>query len=125
MSTYGYALSNPDEPSRLAIWFTGGTIEVSDSQNLKEWKRAFDDTQLPERTLKERTRVLCAKLLMGASPAKAMEEDGKMSYSLKRPIGGHDKAYIDILYLDETVRISRANTGVIYVCARVPYFPDE
>ena len=68
-------------------------------------------------------RVLFAKVCMGAQlPTNKMEEDGKMSYTFKRPIGG---AYIDILYLDETVRITRSNTGVIYVCAKVPYFPDE
>jgi hypothetical protein len=125
MSTNGYALSNPDEPNRITIWFTGGSIEVSDSDYLQEWQRVFDKTKLPKRKIHEHTRVLGAKLIMGASPADTMEEDGKMSYSMKRPIGGHDKAYVDILYLDETVRIARSHTGVIYVCARVPYFPNE
>ena len=63
--------------------------------------------------------------MLGAEPPQRMEEDGKMSYVLRRPIGGYSTAYVDILYLDETVRITRSNTGVIYVCARVPYFPDE
>jgi hypothetical protein len=123
MSTYGYALSNPDEPNRVSIWFMGGTIEVSEEDQLPAWKRAFDTTKLRRRKLKEQTRLLGAKLLLGASPADTMEPDGTMTYTLDRPVGGHEKAYVDILYLDETVRISKSNVGVL--CTRVPYFPDE
>jgi hypothetical protein len=32
---------------------------------------------------------------------------------------------VDIVYLDDTLRIARASSGVVYVFARVPYFPDE
>ena len=107
------------------MWFTGGTIEVTDPENLKEWKKVFNKSTLPKRRLKEHTHHLGMKIFMGASSTDVMEEDGKLSYILKRPIGGHEKAYIDILYLDETVRIARSKTGNVYVCARVPYFPDE
>jgi hypothetical protein len=54
-----------------------------------------------------------------------MEPDGRMSYRLPNPIGGHDTAYVDVLYLDETLRIVQANTGTLHVMARVPYFADE
>ena len=43
-----------------------------------------------------------------------------MVYELKRPIGGHETAYVEILYMDDTIRVARANNGVIYVFARVP-----
>ena len=125
MTTYGYAISNPDEPNRVAVWFTGGSIEVSDSEYLDGWKKVFDKSRMPKRKLHELTCVLGAKFFMGAATAETMEEDGRMSYSLKRPVGGHDRAYLDMLYLDETVRIARSTQGVLYVCARVPYFPDE
>ena len=54
-----------------------------------------------------------------------MEPDGRMCYRLPNPIGGHDAAYVDVLYLDETLRIVQANTGSLHVMARVPYFADE
>ena len=38
---------------------------------------------------------------------------------------GHETAFVDILYLDETLRIARASSGVVYAFSRVPYFPDE
>ena len=62
---------------------------------------------------------------MGAVLPQKMEEDGRMTYDLTRPIGGHDTAYVDIVYLDECLRIARASSGTVYVFARVPYFPDE
>lgn len=91
----------------------------------ERWTKVFDERNTPKRNFKERARIFGAKVLMGATPAEKMESDGKMSYELSRPMGSHDKFYIDVLYIDETLRIARANTGATYVFARVPYFPDE
>lgn len=123
MTTYGYVLPNPENPSRLSIWFTGGTIEVNTDP--QRWKKVFSPDRLQKRKLKERTRLLGAKLIMGATPAEGMEADGKMTYHLNRPIGGHDRAYVDLIYLDENLRIAKSHSGVVYVFSRVPYFPDE
>lgn len=123
MTTYGYVIPNPKMPNRLSVWFSGGSIEVNSDE--ERWRKAFDQSASPKPTLTKMSRIFGAKVQIGASPAEEMESDGKMSYELSRPLGGHDKCYIDILYLDETLRISRANTGAVYVCARVPYFPDE
>ena len=125
MTTYGYALSNPDEPHRISVWFTGGCIEVTNPQDLPKWKEVFNPETMPSRSLRENANLLGAKFLLGASPSDVMEPDGKLSYTLDRPIGGHSTAYIDNLYLDETLRICRSKNGDVYVMARVPYFPDE
>lgn len=107
----------------MSIWFTGGTIEVNEDH--QRWHKVFDNPKLLKRTLKEQTRTLFAKDAMGAVVPQKMEEDGRMSYHLNRPMGGHDTAFVDILYLDETLRVARASSGVVYVFARVPFFPDE
>ena len=60
----------------------------------------------------------------GVCPANCMEADGKLSYTLQKPFGGHGHAYADVIYLDETLRSLRGNYGSLYVSARVP-FPDE
>jgi hypothetical protein len=91
----------------------------------KRWHKVFDSAKMPKRTFKEQTRCLFAKVAMGAVLPQEMEEDGKMTFDLTRPIGGHETAYVDIVYLDETLRIARAKSGVVYVFARVPHFPDE
>lgn len=123
ITTNGYALANPKKSNRLSVWFTGGTIEARGDSDVAEWLSVFSDA--PQRVLKEKARVLGARLVMGATPPQGMESDGKMSYELKRPIGGHDTAYVDLLYLDDTVRIVKTNTGTVHVMARVPHFPDE
>lgn len=105
MTTNGYVLPNPEQSNRLSVWFTGGSIEVD--TDLERWKMIFEPKALPKRKIKQKARVLGAKVIMGATPSETMEADGKMTYELNRPIGGHDKAYIDILYLDETLRIAR------------------
>ena len=50
--------------------------------------------------------VAAARLLMGAEGYDdGMDEvTGEMSYKFSRPVGGHGKAYVDILHLDEQFR---------------------
>jgi hypothetical protein len=123
MTTFGYSLPDPEKPNRLSTWFTGGTIEVwDDVSDMRAWKSVFET--LETRSLKQKARLFSARLAVGASPAGEMEGDGKMSYSMSRPIGGHGVAYADVVYLDETLRILRGNHGTVYVNARIP-FPDE
>jgi len=127
MTTHGHILPNPDNPNRLTIWFSGGNIELNSDSNAdtERWHKIFDSKTVQKRKFKEKTRVLGAKIVMGASPSDQMEADGTMSYKLTRPVGGHDTAYIDLVYLDETLRIARASSGIVYVFARIPVFPDE
>lgn len=133
MTTYGYVLPDPATPNRLSVWFTGGTVEVDDEADSDEWRRVFgDDTSSdaaqigpmapprPGPSLSERAKLLAAKLLLGASVPQGMEEDGSMNFKLRRPVGGHGSAYVDILYLDDTLRIMQGHHGSVYVVARVP-----
>ena len=125
LTNQGYAVPDPRVPNRLSIWFCGGTLEVQDEpQDLNEWKRIFDTSFAPQRNLCEYANVLAAKLLLGALVPDEMEADGKMSFVLKRPIGGHGSAYCDIVYMDDDLRIMRGHNGSVYVCTRVPE-PDQ
>lgn len=117
------ALPDPKNPNRLSTWFTGGTIEVwDDSNDMAAWRNIFETPG--KRSVGAKARIFSARLAVGASPAGEMESDGKMSYVMRRPIGGHGVAYVDVVYLDETLRIVRGNYGTVYVSARIP-FPDE
>ena len=137
MTTYGYILPDPSTPNRLSVWFTGGTVEVDDEDDADEWKRIFggDTTGTaagaaadagpmapprPGPSLSERAKMLAAKLLLGASVPHGMEDDGSMSFQLKRPVGGHGNTYVDTIYLDDTLRIMQGHHGSLYVMARVP-----
>jgi hypothetical protein len=126
MTTQGYAISNPKHPDRLSVWFVGGSIEVNEDTH--RWKQVFASETIPKPkggSFWDRSRLLKARSKMGATFSDYMEGDGKISYHLKMPVAGHEISFVEILFMDETIRVMRANTGIIYVSARIPYFPDE
>jgi len=142
MTTYGYALPDPENPDRLSIWFSGGKVECGESRRspkFKVWKRIFGTAgatsgggggtsskrkqrQSPQkRTVREGVMVVAARLLMGAKGYndEMDEESGEMGYTFSRPMGGHGKAYVDIVHLDEQTRVMRGHAGTLYVFTRV------
>jgi hypothetical protein len=126
MTTYGYAISNPHDSSQLSIWFTGGSLEVHDVDGrLQQWKRIFEDENRPKRKQQAFWKRRLNKARDRGISLSELEEDGKMTYSIMKPFAGHDRSYINVLYMDETLLVTKANTGPIYVSARVPVFPDE
>ena len=157
LTTYGYVLANPVERNRLAIWFSGGTIEIrntADASDMRLWRQIFRDhvdrpappapsvPEPPSSPSPRSPQLKFFRLNLGSkspappspppatpkptAPRVVMETDGNMSYSLSElPKGGHDTAYVDVLYLDETIRVVKANTGSLHVMARVPYFQYE
>ena len=121
LTNQGYAVPDPNVPNRLSIWFSGGALEVQDEPaDLEEWMKVFDSACAPERNVREYANILAARVLLGALVPEGMEDDGSMSYDLKKPIGGHGTAYCDIVYMDDDLRIMRGHHGSVYVCSRVP-----
>jgi len=95
MTTYSYMLPDPDIPNRMTVFFTGGLLEPDDDADRERWKRVFG-VGVQKRLLDDRARALAAKVLLGASVPDKMEEDGSMSYYLKKPIGGHGTTFVDV-----------------------------
>ena len=121
MTTYGYSLPDPNTPNRHSIWFTGGRIEPNnDISDVLTWKNFFT-IHPPKHTFGEKAKLLAVKLLMGATtPTEVDPEDGSMNYVFTRPLGGHGMAYIDVIYLDQSLRIVRGQRGTTFVFSRVP-----
>ena len=121
LTNQGYTVPDPNVPNRISIWFSGGSLEVLDeTADLEDWKDLFDTACAPNRNLREYTNVLAAKVLLGAILPEEMDEDGTMSFVLKRPIGGHGNAYCDIIYMDGDLKIIRGHHGSVIVSTRVP-----
>ncbi len=119
MTTFGYSLPDPEVPNRHSIWFTGGRIEPNDDPaDIVEWKRLFT-LHPPRHTWGEKAKLLAVKLLMGATVPESMAGDGSMDFAFTRPLGGHGMAYVDVIYLDETLRIVRGHRGTIMVFSRL------
>jgi len=120
MTTYGYSLPDPEVPNRHSIWFTGGRIEPNNNpSDISEWKRLFT-LNPPRHSFGEKAKLLAVKLLMGATIPESMNEDGSLEYTFTRPLGGHGMAYVDVIYLDETLRIVRGQRGTVFVFSRLP-----
>ncbi|KAL7468514.1 hypothetical protein ACHAXS_011801 [Conticribra weissflogii] len=140
LTTEGFALPDPNKPDRLSVWFSGGRIECGepkDSHEFEIWKYIFggcnagasksnrrrppDRLLSKRRTFREGAFVLAAKLMLGASGYNdGMDEDtGEMRYSFSRPIGGHGKTYVDILHLDDNIRVMRGHAGTVYAFSRI------
>uniref|UniRef100_A0A7S3KZV6 Uncharacterized protein n=1 Tax=Amphora coffeiformis TaxID=265554 RepID=A0A7S3KZV6_9STRA len=113
MTTYGFILPYP-KGLRFAVWFTGGSLEMDGNKNEK-WFQIFDKDTAPKRNLMETGKVFVAKLLMGAS-TDIMDANGKLSYTLSRPVASH----IDLVYLDPRMQIFRGSSGTVYVHVRIP-----
>ena len=121
LTNYGYCLPDPDVSNRLTVWFTGGSLEVEDEEmDLGEWKQLFDKEMLPSRSTIQSARILAARIFAGAEFPESMLDDGAMEYSLNRPIGGHGKAFVDVIYADRTMRILRGHHGSFFVFTKVP-----
>lgn len=137
MTNHGYMVDDPDNPNRSSIWFSGGSIEVQDEiADAEIWKQIFDESLAPRRDTAATANMLAAQLLLGAHTSTSStsivasanpNEDCQveetvpiMSYFFKRPIGGHGEVYCDVLYVDETLRITQGHRGSIFVSTRVP-----
>jgi hypothetical protein len=127
MTTYGFAISNPSSAGQLSIWWTGGSLEVKDANQVEQWKEIFKEENEPkiQRPSFWKSRLQRAKDNGISLSEGGIEEDGKMKYEIIKPHGGHNDTYVNVLYMDEALRIMQANTGPIYVSARIPVFPDE
>jgi hypothetical protein len=121
MSTYGYTLPDPEIPNRHSVWITGGRIEPNnDPKDQAEWKAHFSKHP-PKYGLAQQAKLLAVKLLMGAQIAREMNvDDGSMEYTFSRPLGGHGLAFIDVLYVDESLRVVRGHRGTIFCFSRLP-----
>lgn len=120
MTTYGYTLPDPEVPNRLSVWITGGKIEPNDTpEDQTNWLNQFVKHP-PKHGWSERAKLLAVQLLMGAELPKTMMMDGSMEYTFTRPLGGHGLAFVDTLYVDDTLRVVRGHRGTHFVFLRHP-----
>lgn len=147
LTNHGYCVPDPETPNRLSVWFSGGALELheddgsdevqgsstSDSESsggrpsssLKAWRELFDPSKAPSRDLRQFARVLAARVLLGAHLSDTMTDDGTLSYTLHRPIGGHGQVFVDVIYGDADFRVVRGHHGCVYVFSKVPIISES
>jgi len=135
----GYFLPDPEVPNRLTVWFTGGELAPVPAPSgttaglpgqgsgenrfggMDEWVRLFGAEH--KRSWGESLSLMGAKLFLGAELPDGMAQDGSMKYMLHRPYGGHGKGYVDIIYVDSELLITKGNSGTLHVMTQKPASP--
>ena len=97
---------------RMSVKFDGGCLKPADGKVSDAWRATFSD--LPSNadlTLPERFQLWVAKRLFGLSRGAA---DGVQEYKMPKSPEG----YLDILFLDEELRVTRGNRGSVVISER-------
>lgn len=119
---------NTDVKNRVMASFSGGTLMPAnqvktDSHKMKIWTKTFEGAYskaAEEMSYVGRTVQFILKSLLGLTLPKdidstsLLEEEHAFHFEMKRsPVG-----YLDILYLDDDIRITKGNRGTIVVVER-------
>lgn len=116
MATEGYILPDPHTANRHSVWITAGRIEANDcASDQRKWKEFFAKYG-QNRSFRSKAKELASKLFLGVN--LNMDRYG-MEYRFHTPLGGHGAAYVDTLYLDESLRIIKGHRGTIFVLSRL------
>ena len=104
--------------SRLDVTFLGGQLmPAQDSSKVEQmlWLETFQKQDAPP-PFTVRMQKWVASLMLGMEDAKMIDfKKGIIEYKLRKPPRG----YVDILYLDETMRITRGNGKTLVVAVRL------
>jgi len=109
-------ICQPATANQLQVQFTGGVLEPAVDSDRDHWHQVFGDPDAsPRPGLKARLQGLVLKLMFGLVPPKAMAADtGRIEFQMRRS----PKGRLEILYLDDDLRITRGEKGTILVCDR-------
>ncbi|BAY11774.1 PAP/fibrillin family protein [Calothrix sp. NIES-2098] len=107
---------SPLNDTVLQVQFTGGTLAPQESTNIADWEAVFGNQQpSSRRSWEEKLKSAFLKLMFGLVPPQIMNlETGEVSFTMKRS----PKGRLAIIYLDEELRITRAERGTVLVCER-------
>jgi hypothetical protein len=109
-------ICQPISATVLQVQFTGGILAPQAPTKLNEWKAIFGEQRQPvKKTWKETLMSSFLKLMFGLVSSESMNpETGEISFTMKRS----PKGRLEILYLDEELRITRGERGTVLVCQR-------
>ncbi len=108
---------NPINSHFLQVKFTGGILEPAPDTDLQTWKAIFREANQPkQRNWLDQLKLILPKIMFGILPPQGMDEQtGKIVFSMNRsPVGK-----LEILYLDENLRITKGERGTVLVCEKL------
>jgi hypothetical protein len=127
---YCFENGNDETPNRLSVLFSGGTLlpteqVTKDDAKLALWKETFEGAYHKaetERSMAGQMLQFLMNAMMGLTlPTDATtmnEEEARMEHSFHFEMKRSPAGYLDVLYLDEDLRITRGNRGTLVVVER-------
>ena len=110
------AVCYPVDNKNLQAEFTGGIFAPQKGENLSTWKDIFVQAKASKKGLKEQLISVFFKLMFGLTPPQGMNtETGEISFTMKRS----PKGRLEILFLDEELRITKGEKGTVLVFERM------
>ncbi|NES17674.1 MAG: fimbrial protein [Symploca sp. SIO3E6] len=106
----------PVTDTMMQVQFTGGILAPHPSTNLQDWQAIFAEQSQPsQQNLQEKLMSNFLKLIFGLVPPQGINpETQEILFTMKRA----PKGRLEILYLDEELRITRGQKGTVLVCQR-------
>ncbi|CAM9223735.1 unnamed protein product [Scytosiphon promiscuus] len=119
----GLCWEDSSDPNRILVMFDKGYVRPDEGQELESWSKVMgvkDMEAANEKgvlsTLKEGFAKLLLKVAFGfRGPAESLGPEGELSYEMKRS----PKASLDILYMDEQLRVTRGAQGALVISSRI------
>ncbi|HEY9728782.1 MAG TPA: PAP/fibrillin family protein [Chroococcales cyanobacterium] len=106
----------PADDNILQVQFTGGELAPKNPNEMEAWRAIFGEQSKPSRKgLKEMLMTAFLRLMFGIVPPQGMDrQTGRVSFKMQRS----PKGKLELLYLDEELRIVRGERGTVLVCER-------
>lgn len=113
---HNLGICQPSDDNTLQVQFTGATLAPKDQNQMEAWKATFGDQSKPSRrSLKERLMTTVLRMMFGIVPPQGMDgKTGRVSFKMRKSPKGN----LQLLYLDEELRITRGERGTVLVCDR-------
>ncbi|MDP5018672.1 MAG: PAP/fibrillin family protein [Dolichospermum sp.] len=110
-------ICQPVSDTVLQVQFTGGILKPQSATKMDEWKAVFGEQGKSKKTSWQDSLMSgFLKLMFGLVPPQTMNpETGEVSFVMNRS----PKGRLEILYLDEELRITRGEKGTVLVCERL------
>ena len=103
---HAVATFSHDFPSRLLISFVAGTMfPADDNEDLDLWLNTFQGQKRSKK----------CEVITDLHVPGSMSDDGRLNYVVKRPLVGH----LDVLFVDDELRITKGNMGSVVVVERL------
>ena len=107
---------HPVSDTVLQVKFTGATLAPQDPNKIDDWRAVFEKQRhSSQRSWQQKLMSGLFRLMFGLVPPQAMNpQTGEVSFKMHRS----PKGRLEILYLDEELRITRGERGTVLVCQR-------